>query len=140
MQHPAHTGHEYQKKQKLFHVQVSIQTAIRNLYHSEFARGRRFCGTRTFNGSARNPVAVEWSPDRKFRGAGPSSLDRQRHLWEVVEVNGKTTAGLMKDTVVAPYFRRAVVDFTADQPGLSMFHCHIQQHMDYGFKALFRYA
>ena len=63
-----------------------------------------------------------------------------RHLWEVVEVNGKTTAGLMKDTVVVPYFGRAVVDFTADQPGLALFHCHIQQHMDYGFKALFRYA
>lgn len=63
-----------------------------------------------------------------------------RHLWEVVEVNGKTTAGLMKDTVVVPYFGRAVVDFTADHPGLSLFHCHIQQHMDYGFKALFRYA
>src|SRR5579863_2209189 len=63
-----------------------------------------------------------------------------RHLWEVIEVNGKTTAGLMKDTVVVPYFGRAVVDFTADHPGLSLFHCHIQQHMDYGFKALFRYA
>ena len=63
-----------------------------------------------------------------------------RHLWELVEINGKTTAGLMKDTVVVPYFGRAVVDFTADQPGLTLFHCHIQQHMDYGFKALFRYA
>ena len=63
-----------------------------------------------------------------------------RHLWELAEVNGKKTAGVIKDTVVVPYFGRAVVDFTADQPGLSLFHCHIQQHMDYGFKALFRYA
>jgi FtsP/CotA-like multicopper oxidase with cupredoxin domain len=63
-----------------------------------------------------------------------------RHLWEVVEVNGKKTGGLIKDTVVVPYFGRAIVDFTADQPGLSLFHCHLQQHMDYGFKALFRYA
>jgi FtsP/CotA-like multicopper oxidase with cupredoxin domain len=63
-----------------------------------------------------------------------------RHLWELIEINGKTTAGILKDTVVVPYFGRAVVDFTADQPGLSLFHCHIQQHMDYGFKALFRYA
>ena len=63
-----------------------------------------------------------------------------RHRWELVEINGKTTAGVIKDTVVVPYFGRAVVDFTADQPGLSLFHCHIQQHMDYGFKALFRYA
>jgi FtsP/CotA-like multicopper oxidase with cupredoxin domain len=61
-----------------------------------------------------------------------------RHLWELVSVNDKPTAGLMKDTVVVPYYGRAVVDFTADQPGLALFHCHIQQHMDYGFKALFR--
>ena len=63
-----------------------------------------------------------------------------RHLWELIEINGKKTAGILKDTVVVPYYGRAVVDFTADQPGLSLFHCHIQQHMDYGFKALFRYA
>jgi FtsP/CotA-like multicopper oxidase with cupredoxin domain len=63
-----------------------------------------------------------------------------RHLWELAEINGKPTAGIMKDTVVVPYYGRAVVDFTADQPGLALFHCHIQQHMDYGFKALFRYA
>jgi FtsP/CotA-like multicopper oxidase with cupredoxin domain len=63
-----------------------------------------------------------------------------RHLWELVEVNGKKTAGIIKDTVVVPYYGRAIVDFTADQPGLALFHCHIQQHMDYGFKALFRYA
>jgi FtsP/CotA-like multicopper oxidase with cupredoxin domain len=26
------------------------------------------------------------------------------------------------------------------EPGLTLFHCHIQAHMDYGFKALFRYG
>jgi FtsP/CotA-like multicopper oxidase with cupredoxin domain len=63
-----------------------------------------------------------------------------RHSFELAEINGKKTAGVIKDTVVVPYYGRAAVDFTADQPGLSLFHCHIQQHMDYGFKALFRYA
>jgi FtsP/CotA-like multicopper oxidase with cupredoxin domain len=63
-----------------------------------------------------------------------------RHSFELSEFNGKKTAGVIKDTVVVPYYGRASVDFTADQPGLSLFHCHIQQHMDYGFKALFRYA
>jgi len=67
-------------------------------------------------------------------------MHMHRHLWEVRSVNDKKTAGLIKDTVVVPYFGRAVVDFTADQPGLTLFHCHIQQHMDYGFKALFHYA
>jgi len=63
-----------------------------------------------------------------------------RHLWELRSINDKPTAGVIKDTVVVPYYGRAVVDFTANQPGLALFHCHIQQHMDYGFKALFRYA
>ncbi len=63
-----------------------------------------------------------------------------RHSFELVEINGRKTTGIIKDTLVVPYYGRAVVDFTADQPGLSLFHCHIQQHMDYGFKALFRYS
>ena len=63
-----------------------------------------------------------------------------RHLWELKEINGKPTAGIIKDTVVVPYYGRAIVEFTANQPGLALFHCHIQQHMDYGFRALFRYA
>ena len=63
-----------------------------------------------------------------------------RHLFEIVEINGKPTAGIMKDTVIVPAFGRAAVDLVADQPGLTLFHCHIQQHMDFGFKALFRYA
>lgn len=67
-------------------------------------------------------------------------MHMHRHLWELAEINGKKTAGVMKDTVVVPYYGRAAVDFTANQPGLTLFHCHIQQHMDYGFKALFRYA
>jgi FtsP/CotA-like multicopper oxidase with cupredoxin domain len=67
-------------------------------------------------------------------------LHLHRHLFELVEINGKTTAGIMKDTVIVPGYGRATVDLVADQPGLTLFHCHIQQHMDYGFKALFRYA
>jgi FtsP/CotA-like multicopper oxidase with cupredoxin domain len=63
-----------------------------------------------------------------------------RHLFELIDVNGKSTRGLMKDTVVVPLYGRVTVELVADQPGLSLFHCHIQQHMDFGFKALFRYA
>ncbi len=67
-------------------------------------------------------------------------LHMHRHRFELVELNGKPTAGIQKDTVVVPAFGRAVVDLVADQPGLTLFHCHIQQHMDFGFMALFRYA
>ena len=56
------------------------------------------------------------------------------------EIYGKATSGVIKDTVVVPTYGRASVDFTADQPGPALFHCHIQQHMDFGFKALLRYS
>ena len=67
-------------------------------------------------------------------------LHIHRHLFELVELNGKPTAGIKKDTVIVPAYGRATVDLVADQPGLTLFHCHIQQHMDFGFMALFRYA
>jgi FtsP/CotA-like multicopper oxidase with cupredoxin domain len=63
-----------------------------------------------------------------------------RHLFELVNVNGKPTGGILKDTVIVPLYGRVSVDLVANQPGLTLFHCHIQQHMDFGFKALFRYA
>jgi FtsP/CotA-like multicopper oxidase with cupredoxin domain len=66
-------------------------------------------------------------------------LHLHRHSFEITEHRGKPTAGVIKDTVIVPLFGRTAVDFTADQPGLTLFHCHIQQHMDFGFKALFRY-
>jgi len=37
-------------------------------------------------------------------------------------------------------FQEVEVDFTADQPGMSLFHCHMQLHMDFGFMALFDYV
>ena len=67
-------------------------------------------------------------------------LHLHRHQLEIAEIYGKATSGVIKDTVVVPTYGRASVDFTADQPGPTLFHCHIQQHMDYGFKALLRYS
>lgn len=67
-------------------------------------------------------------------------LHLHRHQLEIAEIYGRATSGVIKDTVVVPTYGRASVDFTADQPGLTLFHCHIQQHMDFGFKALLRYA
>jgi len=67
-------------------------------------------------------------------------LHMHRHQFELVEINGRPSAGIKKDTVIVPAFGRATVDLVADHPGLTLFHCHIQQHMDFGFMALFRYA
>jgi FtsP/CotA-like multicopper oxidase with cupredoxin domain len=32
------------------------------------------------------------------------------------------------------------VDFLADNPGPTLFHCHQQLHMDFGFMTLLRYS
>ena len=37
-------------------------------------------------------------------------------------------------------YQEAEVDFIADNPGLTLFHCHQQLHMDYGFMTLFDYV
>jgi FtsP/CotA-like multicopper oxidase with cupredoxin domain len=48
--------------------------------------------------------------------------------------------GIMKDVVLVDAHTRAEVEFTADNPGASLFHCHQQNHMDFGFMMLFEYA
>ena len=40
----------------------------------------------------------------------------------------------------APKRETVEVDFVADDPGLSLLHCHMQEHMDLGFMALVKYA
>ena len=50
---------------------------------------------------------------------------------------GRSTAGVMKDVAMLGGYQEMEVDFTADQTGLVLFHCHMQLHMDFGFMALF---
>ncbi|MEU9474493.1 multicopper oxidase domain-containing protein [Streptomyces sp. NPDC048191] len=61
-----------------------------------------------------------------------------RHTFEVTHVSGGPTHGLRKDVVMLGGYQALAFDFTADQPGLSLFHCHQQLHMDYGFMVLLR--
>jgi FtsP/CotA-like multicopper oxidase with cupredoxin domain len=49
-------------------------------------------------------------------------------------------SGLVKDTINVPRNTVVEVDLVADNPGNSLLHCHMQQHMDYGFKALIKYV
>jgi FtsP/CotA-like multicopper oxidase with cupredoxin domain len=62
-----------------------------------------------------------------------------RHSFELVSIAGKPTAGVMKDVFMLNGYQEAEIDFVADNPGLTLFHCHQQLHMDFGFMALFDY-
>ncbi|HTX15561.1 MAG TPA: multicopper oxidase domain-containing protein [Candidatus Baltobacteraceae bacterium] len=63
-----------------------------------------------------------------------------RHSFELTRYAGKSTAGVVKDVVMIPKRSQVEVDFVANDPGLTLFHCHNQLHMDFGFMTLFRYA
>jgi FtsP/CotA-like multicopper oxidase with cupredoxin domain len=63
-----------------------------------------------------------------------------RHSFELTQVAGQMTSGVMKDVVMVGGYQKVDVDFTADNPGLTLFHCHQQLHMDFGFMALFDYT
>jgi len=54
-----------------------------------------------------------------------------------MKINGRPTGGVIKDVVMLGGYQEMEVDFAADRPGLSLFHCHMQLHMDFGFMALF---
>jgi FtsP/CotA-like multicopper oxidase with cupredoxin domain len=67
-------------------------------------------------------------------------LHLHRHSFELVKVAGRPTAGVLKDVVAVPARKQVEVQFVADHPGLTLFHCHMQLHMDYGFMTLVKYV
>jgi len=62
-----------------------------------------------------------------------------RHTFEITKYAGKSTSGIFKDVVVVPAKSKVEVDLIANAPGPSLFHCHQQFHMDFGFMALMQY-
>jgi FtsP/CotA-like multicopper oxidase with cupredoxin domain len=62
-----------------------------------------------------------------------------RHSFELTRFAGVSMSGVMKDVVMVGGYQEVEVDFTADNPGLTLFHCHQQLHMDFGFMTLFDY-
>jgi FtsP/CotA-like multicopper oxidase with cupredoxin domain len=63
-----------------------------------------------------------------------------RHSFELTSVAGRRTSGIMKDVLMLGGYQEAEIEFLADNPGLTLFHCHQQLHMDYGFMTLFDYV
>jgi FtsP/CotA-like multicopper oxidase with cupredoxin domain len=63
-----------------------------------------------------------------------------RHTFELTNIMGRATSGVMKDVVMLGGYQELSVEFVANDPGLTLFHCHQQLHMDFGFMALFDYV
>jgi FtsP/CotA-like multicopper oxidase with cupredoxin domain len=64
-----------------------------------------------------------------------------RHTFEVRRLeDGAEIAGLRKDVVLVHAGGTVEVEFVANHPGKTLFHCHQQDHMDRGFMMVFDYA
>ena len=61
-----------------------------------------------------------------------------RHTFELC--SGGKRLGVMKDVVLVDAHTTREVEFTANNPGPTLFHCHQQNHMDVGFMLLLNYA
>jgi FtsP/CotA-like multicopper oxidase with cupredoxin domain len=76
----------------------------------------------------------------KNESADDHPVHLHRHTFELRRIAGRETHGVFKDTVLVDAHTQTDVEFTADDPGMTLFHCHQQDHMDMGFMMLFRYA
>jgi FtsP/CotA-like multicopper oxidase with cupredoxin domain len=76
----------------------------------------------------------------RFRNASDDihPMHLHRHTFEISHVAGSPTAGIRKDVAMLGGYQTMDVDFLANQPGLSLLHCHQQIHMDFGFMTLLR--
>src|ERR1700747_3527702 len=92
------------------------------------------------------PAAVHLRHGRRYRlkmrnaSDGIHPIHLHRHSFELTKFAGKATSGVMKDVVMVGGYQEVEVDFLADNPGLTLFHCHQQLHMDFGFMSLFDYV
>lgn len=92
------------------------------------------------------PPTFHLKQGRRYRLAMRNASDDihpihlHRHSFELTDVAGTRTAGIMKDVVMVDGYQEVAVDFVANNPGLTLFHCHQQLHMDFGFMTLFDYV
>jgi FtsP/CotA-like multicopper oxidase with cupredoxin domain len=91
-----------------------------------------------------DPILVRANKKYRLRFDNQSDDDHpghlHRHSSELTQFAGKRTAGVLKDVVVVPPRKMVEVDFLADHPGLTLFHCHQQMQTDFGFMTLLRYV
>jgi FtsP/CotA-like multicopper oxidase with cupredoxin domain len=64
----------------------------------------------------------------------------QRHRLQITSIDGRPTAGVLKDVVSIGPGQRVEVDLVADSPGRALFYCTRQLHRDFGLMALVDYT
>jgi FtsP/CotA-like multicopper oxidase with cupredoxin domain len=125
---------------------VEFDERISLVFRKKFA-GSRWVDNWTINGKSfpkTDPIRVKAGGryrlafDNRSDEAHPVHL--HRHSFEIAEIGGAATSGVFKDVVVVGAMSQMEVSLRADNPGLTLFHCHQQMHMDFGFMALMEYV
>jgi FtsP/CotA-like multicopper oxidase with cupredoxin domain len=116
------------------------------VFEKKFA-GSRWVDKWTVNGKEfpkTDPIRVR--ANRRYRLVFDNRSDEahpvhlHRHTFELTKVEGRATSGVRKDVVVVNPKSQVEVALVANNPGLTLFHCHQQMHMDYGFMCLMEYV
>lgn len=116
------------------------------VFRQKFA-GSRWMDHWTINGKEfpkTDPIRVK--ANRRYRLVFDNQSDEahpvhlHRHTFELTRFAGSRTRGVWKDVVLVPARKQVEVDFLADNPGPTLFHCHQQMHMDYGFMCMVEYV
>jgi len=126
------------------------------VFRSKF-RGHGAMEAWTINGdSYPNAKAAPLIAGRRYRlqfinnSMDDHPLHLHRHSFELRSVGvplaaaqgaaSKDIRGIIKDIVLVDSKTRTEVEFTANNPGATLLHCHQQNHMDLGFMMLLAYA
>ena len=121
-------------------------TAIPLVFRKKFVSAR-WQDKWTVNGKQyphTDPIAVKAGNlyrlifDNQSDEAHPVHL--HRHTFELVKVGGVNTRGVKKDVVMVGAKSQVETEFVANNPGPTLFHCHNQMHMDFGFMTMFEYV
>ncbi len=130
----------------VFAAPMAPRETIPLVFKKKFA-GSRWVDNWTINGKSfpkTDPIRVKAGGryrlifDNRSDEAHPVHL--HRHTFELAKIGGIATSGLRKDVVVVAAMSQVEVNLEADNPGPTLFHCHQQMHMDFGFMALMEYA
>ena len=143
---PANTPWDYTSFGREAEIPEPASGVVPLVFRKKFA-GNRWVDHWTINGKSfpkTDPIRVRANYRYRLRFDNQSDeahpVHLHRHTFELIRFAGKATAGVMKDVVVVPAKKQVEVDFTADNPGPTLFHCHQQLHMDFGFMTMVQYA
>ncbi|HEY4838515.1 MAG TPA: multicopper oxidase domain-containing protein [Candidatus Acidoferrales bacterium] len=115
------------------------------VFKKKFA-GNRWVDYWTVNGKSfpkTDPIIVQANKRYRLKFDNQSDeahpIHLHRHSFELRTFARTATSGVMKDVVVIPANRIVEAELVANNPGPTLFHCHQQLHMDYGFMTLIQY-